>query len=259
MAKKSNSGTEVAGVDNQMEETMSLHSSYDDEGMTKDERVARLAATINGKVYSFPYNEYENVNIAQQLALTFVSQNLKDGQIFSMNHVRHAFFFLPECGIDLNGANYKCEYKEGSLTRDQLGYLIAALRSADLMVGDSQLKVVKPKPATSEVDCRELLTRPMESIRASVVKILQKQQKVDDVGVIISPGIDLKALLNYETKHDNRKPVVKLLNSALDQIGGMVEFLNKFDEVETIGPNTKPRPNAQGIENRGKDFVNSVM
>ena len=226
----------------------------DETQMTRQERMARLNGQVNGKALTFPVGSISHL-ASEQISMDFVFDNLKDGQKFTINPHRLAFFFLPECGISLNTSDSGryWTYNEGDLTLDQLGYFMHAVRSRDILVGELPFVSTKPKPSRSLVDCNSILSRPYDALREEVKSILGRRQTVSQDGSISSPGIDLKALLKYETENDNRKPVVKLLNTALTKIGGMVEFLNQFDDEEDV---VAPR---SSIPSQGSDFVNSAM
>lgn len=227
--------------------------NFADAEKSREERLAELGAQVGERVFTFPV-EKASFNESMQLSMDFVRENLKAGQTFSINPHRNAFFFLPECGISLNTTDYTWTYEAGSLAPDQIGYLLHAIRACDILIGDIEIKQNVKTPAESEVDCASVLSRPMDAIREEVKAILAKRQTVKNDGTIISPGIDLKALLKYETSNENRKSIVQLLNTALNRIGGMVEFLDQFSEEEDVGAR-KIAP----IPSQGKDFVNRVM
>ncbi len=200
-----------------------------DEANSKD----YVASITNGYRYVFPVPAGRTFNEAIQLGQSMTSRNLKEGQVLSFNPQRMTpFFFLPECGISLNPDNPTFTFKEEVLRSDQVSLVVQAIRSGDLVLGDYGMsrQVLHEKGPT--IDVAAILSKGEVEIRQQLKELIAGQTKINEDGSIESPGVDMKAMLDYEIANQNRQKIVAIIRKALHEVGGMVEYIadNVVDE-----------------------------
>jgi hypothetical protein len=187
-----------------------------------------ISSIVNGFRYNFPVKAGRTFNEGIQLGMNMMTKNLKEGQVLSFNPQRMTpFFFIPECGISLNPDNPTFTFREGELRSDQVSLVIQNIRSGDLVLGDYSMSRQILHTKKAKIDVEAVMSKGEADIRAELKSLMAGQTKVNEDGSIESPGIDVKAMLDYEVGNQNRRKVVEMIKKALHEIGGMVEYIEE--------------------------------
>jgi len=234
--EKQEDTTASAGSDKEQpsQESTTADESIFEADLSEEQRLAKAAATINGKVYTFPYNKPDSLQMSLALAKSFVVENLVPGQILTVNLHMNAMLFLPELGVTLNVETPHYEIPE-DLSEGQKVFIAEKLRNGALWLGEFEVKKKEMAIATSKIDQKQTLDQPIRELRQELKDLIGKGTKVDQDGTLVSPAVDIKALLEYERENQNRKDYVDLLKRALNKIHGAVEFIDKMTDVKPVG------------------------
>jgi hypothetical protein len=194
---------------------------------SREERMKKLA----GEEKEFPVT---NLTLAEasRLGMTFIRENLVDGQIFSINPTQFMFLDMPELGISLNSENYKWEYKEDSVMEDAIPRLIHAVNNGALILGDTLMKAVEKKWSGHTVNADEYLVLPFNQLRDKLVDLMARPNKTDEDGYTYSPLIDIKYLIQEERNSKNRAKYIRMLENAHQRTPGSPEFVIDDNEYE---------------------------
>jgi len=237
--------------------------SLDKEVEDRRRRLAKVRATVDGTEYSFPVNNI-SLSDSARLGTFFTSDMLHDGQVFSINPVKGAFCVISECDIYLNADNTTWTYQQGMLTPAQLDALVYVVRAGNILIGDMGFAKVEPeKPKVFTVNATAILNQSPNEIFVSVSKIVQEKADGGDTEKVAK----IKALMTYETRNASRPAILRLLQSALNNIPGYLG-LDSTDEAivkaeEQYDQRAKDGhydPVKEGIVRpRGTSYVNAVL
>jgi len=205
-----------------------------DADLTETERFARAAATLNGKVYQFPYNKPDSLQVSLALGGQFVPENLLPGQIVTVNLQKNGMLIWKELGITLNASNPHYTVPEDASESLKI-FITKAILTGGVWLGKFEVTKKPLAVATSTIDQKEFLDKPIRELREDLRELIGKGTRVLDDGTVVSPAIDIKALLEYERSNQNRKDYTDLLRRALNKIHGAVEFIDKMTDVKPVG------------------------
>ena len=186
-----------------------------------------LSSVVNGFRYFFPVQETRSFSEALQLGSGFIKANLKDGQVFTMNATKMSpFLFLEDGKIVLNPGNPCYTYKQGEVDPMGVNTLVAHVRNGDLVLGDQNVTKIVPKVMAPKVDLTEILSKDITSLREYLKSLLEKRTQITNLGEIICPGVEIKALKEAEQRGQSRKNYLDALDKSLHEIGGMIEYID---------------------------------
>jgi len=233
------------------EKATAIDDSVFEAELTAEERLARISATVEGKVYTFPLNDPEDLGLSLALGAQFQVENLKVGQILTVNLHMNAMMIMPELGVTLDIDNPHYAVPEG-LTFSKKRYIVERVRSGGLWIGKLNIHKRENVVASSNLNPKEYLERPIKLLRDDLKELISKGTDIRADGTIISPAVDLRMLIDYEVKNGGRKEYLDLLRRALSKIHGAVEFVDKMTEVKSLrmsevpanAPLPKSNPNA---------------
>lgn len=183
-----------------------------------------ISSIVNEFVYFFPVTETRSFSEAIQLGTQMHLSNLKVGQVFCMNPSRNTpFLFIPSCGISLSFDTPTWTYR-GLMSDTQKADIINHIQIGDLVLGEQGIVKVNRHLGKPKLDVVATLA-DLSKLRALVTELVNSDTVVAPDGEITSPGIEIKALSDYEVMHQNRKNVMELLTRASKQVHGTVAFV----------------------------------
>ena len=204
--------------------------SLEDLEQTLKDRKAKLAnaaAYVNGAIYEFPYNK-PAIKTSLALAVYFCKENLKVGQIFTMNWTKFPFLFLDKLGVELRLEEPFMIYK-GNISPEQVDEIVENVRLGHIFLGKftSTHTPIVEQPIL--VNCKFLLEMSYDELLTEIKDLITKPIKVNTDSTVHSPMNDIDALIAYEASHEKRPNYVKMLSDAKSKMQGFVEFI-KFEE-----------------------------